>query len=190
MKKAKFKLILPLLLALVLALGSCITVCAASLSSFKFPKDYSGDNYVLYSSNGRYYFSETDGTLFHSFSGSLNLKIHSEADVNASYLHTWVSDDMVSWKEHSQILSACLIINSYQVLKSNCYIYSADIYDNILKDDEHLFFPVPLARLAVPLKAEVLKQMKVILPAGVGCLALLTGSVVLLPRLRRSLLRL
>lgn len=179
MKKLRFKVVLPLLFAFVLALGSCVTVCAAD--DLRYP-----DNYVKYD----YEFVISDGSYYHFFSSSLpvyavfsNGFVIFNLDKEASSYYydghtgrTYIDNLSFGpfYYNNSSQTNMTVICSSY----------------NINFSDGSPFFRVPLARLAVPLKAEVLKQTKTILPVGVGCLALLIGSVVLLPRLRRSLLRL
>lgn len=189
MKKLRFRLILPLLFALMLTLGSCMTVCAASgytpYCDLVFPDEYTDLGYNYYFECNTGYFQ------FFSCDSPISVDVSSEADRQklrsdcSSYMYCTISPDGSFSKfcngSGSFSLGAFLYID---------FIYaSADVY-NTHSGTKELFFRSPLARLAVPLKGEVLKQTKVILPVGVGCLALLTGSAVLLPRLRRSLLRL
>lgn len=189
MKKLKFRLILPLLLAFVLALGSCMTVCAAS----SLP-DYSQVDISKYDSEYPYHFFiyndsvkritvifSTHPLLFKYNRDSDIYTVEWSGDVNGISVQT--SDYGETWGKASPISR-----NSFFSSKDVSTIYTT--YDIKDYDTGKVFFHPPLAMAAVPLKAEVLKQMKIILPVGVGCLALLTGSVVLLPRLRRSLLRL
>lgn len=171
MKKLKVKYILPLLLAFVLVLGSCMTVCAATYS---FPENYVdyGYNFIVnYGGNLTYWTSDKPFIVLKNASGGIMY--------------------------FSPGCSKMRLVNEYgghtnysgpKEIALNGFIVYSD--HNIFYDDGTLFFRVPLARLAVPLKGEIMKHLKVILPVGVGCLALLIGSAVLLPRLRRSLLRL
>lgn len=185
MKKLSFRLILPLLLAFVLLLGSCITVCAAD---FSYPDNFKSLGYDVvlgYVNNSDEYVIVTSDTSFlASQYSSTNLVLCIPA--GAQY-HEWYYTPSSSVFRDKGVKTADTTLY-YQKIDSFLYVChsSHDIYYG----NGSIFFRVPLARLAVPLKAEVLKQTKIILPVGVGCLALLTGSVVLLPRLRRSLLRL
>lgn len=188
MKKLKFRFILPLLLVFVLALGSCMTVCAASslpdysqVDTSKYDSEYPYYYFVYYESSKviMAVFS-TQPLMFKYFDSNLYL-IAWSGDVKGITVNT--SDYGASW-------GTAYPISSYFgfTLEELSTIYTT--YDIKDCDTGKVFFRPPLVLAAVPLKAEVLKQVKVILPVGVGCLALLTGSVVLLPRLRSSLLRL
>ncbi len=199
MKKIKLTLLLPLLLAFVLALGSCLTVSATEVYPYpddfeslgydviiKFLKFGSTDYYVItadgpcvFFNNGKYLDSYGDRL---DFSDITKYRIYrctnglfSDEGIKEApyYSMHHVYSNKAEDKEHDPLYS--VVFSSFNIKYGN---------------SSEIFFQVPLARLAVPLKAEVLKQTGIILPAGVGCLALLTGSVVLLPRLRRSLLRL
>lgn len=171
MKKLKVKYILPLLLAFVLVLGSCMTVCAATYS---FPENYIdyGYNFIVnYGGNLTYWTSDKPFTVFKDDAGGI--MFHSPGCSKMRRVNEY--GDRVNYPDPKSIPLNGLVVYSDH---------------NIFYDDGTLFFQVPLARLAVPLQGEIMKHLKVILPVGVGCLALLIGSVVLLPRLRRSLLRL
>lgn len=187
MKKLKFRFILPLLLALMLALGSCMTVCAAS----SLP-DYSQVDTSKYDSEYPYHFFTYSYTKINAFFSSqpLMFKYREDSDIylivipsGAECITVQTSDYGASWGKAYGLGN-----NSYITSQDVSTIYTT--YDIKDSDTGKVFFRPPLVLAAVPLKAEVLKQTKVILPAGVGCLALLIGSAVLLPRLRRSLLRL
>lgn len=185
MKKLRFKLILPLLLAFVLALGNCMTVCAAG--PCPYPENFDDLGYVVilqrvdYPDNYTILTSDAPCTARQYSPKNLQLCFF-----NSTKYHEWsyVSSTGV-FTDYGLKTSSDYVIQHLGSFSSVSYS-SHDIYYG----DGSLFFRSPLARLAVPLKAEVLKQTKIILPVGVGCLALLIGSVVLLPRLRRSLLRL
>lgn len=181
-KKNRYIRLLPFICATLLLLGSCMTVCA---STFKFPTEYQNGNYVVIQQNGKYFFCETDGIIYRDLNGYLMCKVS-----DATYTYSYVSDNMTDWKLNNQTFGRCFSTSQYTIIKSNVNIYTAvDINDTLVKDDEHLFFPQPLARLAIPLTAEIQKQTGIILPIAVCCLALLIGSIVLLPRLRLFLLR-
>lgn len=176
MKKLKFRFILPLLLSLVLALGSCMTVFAAPSSDWSFPEGYEdlGHNVVFVFGDWYYYITSEAPILV----GSYN-------DVFSFYSSSGSS--LVFYSDLTPKWSVASSVNNFP--KDRFSVLYCD-HDICFRNSGEVFFRSPLARLAVPLKAEVLKQTKTILPVGVGCLALLIGSVVLLPRLRRSLLRL
>lgn len=197
MKKLKFRFILPLLLAFVLLLGSCLTVSATE--AYPYPDDFESLGYdviVKFLKFGRpdYYVITADGpcVFFNHgkylnsyddhlyFSNITKYRIYSYA--NGTFSDSGVTEASYYRQNHVSTNKDDGHDPLYSVVFSS--------FDIKYGNSSEIFFRVPLARLAVPLKAEVLKQTKIILPVGVGCLALLTGSVVLLPRLRRSLLRL
>lgn len=184
MKKLKFKFILPLLLALMLALGSCMTVFAAG---YVLP-DGLFDNWVILdlgspppTDYGRYMLITCDGKITHLSDGSI------KGDSGGKSARFYISKTL----DFSNCSFASM---NYGSVTSNSSAASStvviDANTSVFNEDGTVFFRVPLARLAVPLQAEIMKHLKVILPVGVGCLALLIGSVVLLPRLRKSLLKL
>lgn len=183
MKKLKFRFILPLLLALVLALGSCMTVSATE--AYPYPDDFESLGYdVIFKSNipdYDYVILTSDAPC--SFSDDCLYLFKGDKSRLCKCLDGVFVVDAVS-EVLSSSRSVMGNINSYYTVVSSTYDIMYTYSPN------KVFFRSPLARLAVPLKGEVLKQTKVILPVGVGCLALLIGSAVLLPRLRRSLLRL
>lgn len=184
MKKLRLKFILPLLLAFVLVLGSCMTVYAAD---FSYPDNFESLGYDVvlgYVNNSDEYIIITSDTPLDAVQySSSNLMLCIPA--GAQY-HEWYYTPSSGLFRDMGLKNAD---SDFYYQKINSFLYvchsSHDIYCG-----NKLFFRAPLARLAVPLKAEVTKQITMILPVGVGCLALLIGSVVLLPRLRRSLLRL
>lgn len=188
MKKTRLKIILPLLLAFALALGSCVTVCAASLPDYsrvdtsKYDSEYPYHFFVYYESSKviKAIFSTQPIMLRYSKNQDL-YSIFVSGDIQGVNVNT--SDYGASWG------TAYLLSNNFGFTAEEIStVYTT--YDIKDYDTGKVFFRPPLALAAVPLKAEVLKQTKTILPAGAGCLALLIGSAVLLPRLRKSLLRL
>lgn len=197
MKKLEFRFILPLLLAFVLALGSCLTVSATE--AYPYPDDFESLGYdviVRFLKFGRpdYYVITADGPCvfvnrgmpsdsyddYLDFSDITKYRIYSYE--NGTFSDSGITEASYYQKHHVSTNKDDGHSPHYSVVFSSFNIKYAG--------SSEIFFRVPLARLAVPLKAEVLKQTKTILPVGVGCLALLIGSAVLLPRLRRSLLRL
>lgn len=173
MKKLKFRLILPLLLSLVLVLGSCMTVFAATYS---FPEGYIdyGYNFIVdFGDNLIYWTSDKPFIISKDAAGGLMLSSPGCTKKRR------IMNDNSNFTNYPESSTKAIALNGLVVYSDH----------NLFYDDGTLFFRVPLARLAVPLKGEIMKHLKTILPVGVGCLALLTGSVVLLPRLRRSLLR-
>ncbi len=185
MKKIKLKLLLPLLLAFMLALGSCLTVCASSLPDYsqvdtsKYDSEYPYYFFVYYKSTDVIKAVFSDQPLMFSYNSLYSIRW--EGNVSGVIVNT--SNYGVSWGRPNSLMQFGFTVDEASTIYTN---YDIKNFDNT----KVVFFRPPLAVAAVPLKAEVLKQMKIILPVGVGCLALLTGSVVLLPRLRRSLLRL
>lgn len=173
MKKLKLKYILPLLLAFVLVLGSCMTVCAASYS-YSFPDDYIdyGYNFIV----------DDNGELTYWTCDKPFIVVKNDA---GGIMH--FSPDCSKMRRVDEYGRRVNYSCPKEIALTGLIVYSDH---NICYRDGTIFFRVPLARLAVPLQAEIMKHLKVILPVGVGCLALLIGSVVLLPRLRRFLLRL
>lgn len=189
MKKLKFRLILPLFLALILALGSCMTVFAASslpdysqVDISKFDSEYPYHFFVYYESSKVIQAVFSTQPLMFRYSSSTSLySIMLEGNVSGIIVNTSNYGD--SWGKANPLSQYGFSVKDASTIYTS---YDIKNFDNT----KEVFFRPPLAMAAVPLKAEVLKQTKVILPAGVGCLVLLIGSVVLLPRLRRSLLRL
>lgn len=185
MKKIKFKYILPLLLALVLVLGSCMTVFAAD--PLPVPDDSSYGYCVEVARKGEktpyrvYYF---DVQPFYRNTSGVCVSRSPMTYYYSNYADGAWSD--ILFRNYGSMGSGgalCICSNDdYTVLYSN--------HDILYEGSDEVFFRPLLAAQARVLPGVVMKHLKVILPVGVGCLALLIGSVVLLPRLRRSLLRL
>lgn len=165
-----FKRYLPLLCAALLIIGSSMTVFASSL---EFPSDYDPKyNYVVIKDSSKYYFVASTGNFYvNKTDGALLI------DSGSNKFYT--SSDMTNWK--------------FSHASDNTTVYSGSKFEvcyskkNIYYNDDTPFFPqprVPVAKMAVPLGEMVQKQVGKILPVAVGCLALLIGSIVLLPRLR------
>lgn len=185
MKKIKLKYIFPLLLALMLVLGSCMTVFAAS--SPPVPDDSSYSYCVEIAKKGEktpyrvYYFSVQP---FYRNTSGVCVRQSPMTYYYSDYADgAWSNILFRNYGSMSSSSALCFCSDAdYTVLYSN--------HDILYEGSDKVFFHPLLVAQARVLPEVVMKHLKVILPVGVGCLALLTGSVVLLPRLRRFLLRL
>lgn len=173
--KKRLKYIIPFMLATLLLLGSCMTVCAAA--SAPVPTD---DNYCYYvevakvgeNTPCRIYYMQTK-SLYNGSSVFVADSVYYADCVDG----VW-SDTLSYFKSPSRV---GITSSDTEVLFSN--------HDILYEGSDEVFFRPLLVTLARVLPGVVLKKMEVILPIAVFCLALLIGSIVLLPRLKIFLLK-
>lgn len=176
-KGKKIKKWLPLLCATLLLLGSCMTVCATSMP---MPDD---DRYcycvkttkIGSTTPYRVYYMRTKSVYIDDF-------VATSSDV---YYSEYVDGVWGNLKHFTPSSYAGITISGdTEILYSN--------HDILYLNSDEIFFqqpPFPIAEMAIPLTAEIQKQTGIILPIAVGCLALVIGSIMLLPRLRNFLAR-
>ena len=166
-----FKRFLPLLCAALLIIGSSMTVFASE--EYPYPEELSSYKYQL-----TFLYSTTPFSI-----GS---------DVPITVIRSDEGADRETFCFHGQYFYGALhdkVTTSYSNLIINDIHYVYSNHD-IIDQNNKLVFQKPLepiATLAVPVGQTVQSQVVKILPAAVGCLALLIGSIVLLPRLRSFL---
>lgn len=196
-----FKRYLPLLCAALLIIGSSMTVFASTVVHLpsgiteKANELWNGTDYdyIIFKTEEGYKFCaiSLENCFYYSNGGIY---------INADKYITATSTDGAVWSGLSGWSSSggCHMVTSlnvdYTVITSSCDIVKFSNSGNYYRSTEYIkenstgiFFqrpPVPVAELAVPLTAKIQNQVGKILPVAVGCLALLIGSIVLLPRLR------
>lgn len=181
-----FKRFLPLLCAVLLIIGSSMTVLAAS---YVLPTNLpDGSNWVIlqaddstYEQYGcRYYLFYCKGRIGYDKSTSQFFLLTSAGNYASE------TTDFTKCKNtgggYSSIASPS--DHTFKLIASNSNIYIGS-YKSLSVTDE-VFYKAPLivVKSAEALTGTVQAQTKMILPVAVGCLALLIGSIVLLPRLR------
>lgn len=203
--KKLFKRIAPLLLALVMVLGSCLTVSAATTNPYEdiFQQYYkSGFDYFLVFDKSdciTYYF--VDQPVYHQLSGS-NYYLTPTSDYysyyvsydkskntystggNSSYLRSWTSSKLELMKDSSTSLYT-----------GGSLIYSNhDIYDIGAKEGDDPFFQGPVRPLVAAVQGagpeEALKEVILLIPLSIlflaGCLGLRKGLRLLLTLLHQA----
>lgn len=194
-KKNRFIRWLPFIFTTLLLLGSSMTVFATTV--YHIPSDLDVDNYnylICKDNNDTYYcyaiekkygfygFSNTDGNYYCT---------------DSKFITKWSTNDMTNWGNGSYSgISSSINKNIFVSSSDGQYavVSNIDVKETDSQGNENgkIFFqrpPVPISELAIPLTATVQTQTKIIIPIAVCCLALLIGSIVLLPRLRLFLLR-
>ena len=207
-KKNRFVRWLPFICATLLLLGSSMSVFAATV--YHLPSDIvdksekvfgsSDYNYLIYRNEDNYYIVviPSYAVFYHDTSYQFDLWYNSSEYMIAS------SSDGSNWNELEGYAGGApqkantYNSNSSKIVTSNVDVYTISANASyketswIKENSTGVFFqrpPVPIAELAIPLTATVQKQTGIILPIAVCCLALLIGSIVLLPRLKIFLLR-
>lgn len=182
----KMKKILPLLLAVVMVLGGCLTAHAEDTSSvtvsdITFPSDMY-DYWILGYSDGTYYLHTSHCPMVCSAVGS-------QYFYGNVYTHAYIqysSTDLENWT----VTSSAGSMSSGIYLRFDILLTNYDIY---YRNTDEIFFqvpvvpPVPLVTVAEELPVMVTSQTKVIVIIAVGCLALLTSSL-LLPKVLHKFL--
>lgn len=200
MKKIKvLKRVIPMLCATLLLLGSSITVFASS-NVFHLPTDditsyagfEDGYDYVITSEDDGYHMYVIPSGGYFCYSNFSPCYGYLTCISDACIRYT--SSDGSSWtlKGPTYFTGGLTLVESnYEVIASNVDVYvrnSSYEYNNF----DEIFFqrpPIPIVELAIPLTATIQNQTAKILPIAVGCLALLIGSITLLPRLKMFLVR-
>ena len=177
MKKLK-KLFFVLLTGIMILGGSVACLADTSYPSVDEIKLQYNYYFILYaSSNDTYYLFNSDVPLI--YTGNSVLK---PSNGTFSYENFIYSDDV--WKSVSKSSN----VPSVSFGKTDEFLFSN--YDILNKDGSVFFYTevIPVAKVAEQLPEVVRKQTEIILPIVIGGLALLIGSLTLLPKLRNFLL--
>ena len=205
-KVKRFKRILPFICATLLLLGSCMTVCA-SATVYHLPTGITDKvdevfgssefNYIIFKSDSEYHFYAIPiESCFYYYSPYVR--------TNANNFITAVSSDGSTWDDLSGWYGSGGYRSIYEYSDIEIVTSSVDIYtfsnpsmsyrttSYIAENSTAIFFqrpPVPIVELAISLTKTVQKQTATILPIVVGCLALLIGSLILVPKLKIFVLK-
>lgn len=190
-KKNRFIRWLPFICATLLLLGSSMTVFAATVYHIPSDLDVENYNYIICTDGDKYYcYAVLNNYSFYGYSNGID----NCYKTNSKSLIKWVTNDMSDWGDTTTVRTSSGMLtfvnsNGQFAVASNVDIL--EISESGIETGK-IFFqrpPVPIAELAMPLTVTVQTQTKIIVPIAVCCLALLIGSIVLLPRLRLFLLR-
>lgn len=182
MKKIKrIKKWLPFICATLLLFGSCMTVCASSVCPL--PDDDKYKYYVEITQKGENVPIKRIYTSTECFyMENIGVSFYGKYYYYVNYSDGEWGDTAILFNRGTTSNACCIAPDSqYDILYSN--------YDILYRNSDEVFFRPLLVTLARGVPGVVLKQATVILPIAVFCLALLIGSIVLLPRLKIFLLK-
>lgn len=179
MKKTKF--IVAFLLVCVLSIGGAVVVFGAPYEG-KYMDLYIGDaTYSVPVVEGNYLFMNYNGMYYMFDSPSITKYVNNSSggyDVNISYVSMYQKIGN-TWQAVTGTATAFTLNRSLLAYGCNVDLKSPNGNTVVFQKTE-----VPIARVAMVLPEEIAGTARTITIVAVGCLALLVGSIILLPKLK------
>lgn len=193
----KIKKWIPLLCTTLLLLCNCLTVCASD-SDGSYPSDYESLGYdIVMTFDNTYVLLTTDVPLIvdtSSFSSMSYGPFYGFTNLDKSYNYRIYTTSNGLYGSGSKNASEWLTEHKYQRFTQHYTFCSSNYdvyhYNNTSGQMVGVFFHKPLTvmeRSVVEMNQTIQNQLQIIIPIALSCLALLIGSLTLLPRLRMYL---